>query len=159
MACAPSFFGAGAMLVSAHDGGVNHHVLVVVIAGQEPENPLENAALGPSVEALIDDLPVAKALGQIAPRDAGAKPEENGFDEQAIVRRRAAHMAFTARQNVFDPIPLVVAQCISSHRSAPPRADHSRVRHLLIRESLADPKHKTFCLRFQSVLASTEHRP
>ena len=69
------------MLVSAHDGGVNHHVLVVVIAGQEPENPLENAALGPSVEALIDDLPVAKALGQIAPRDAGAKPEQNGFDE------------------------------------------------------------------------------
>ena len=159
MACAPSFLGAGAMLVSAHDSGVNHHVLVVVVAGQKPENPLENAALGPSVEALIDDLPVAKALGQIAPRNAGAKPEENGFDEQAIVRRHAAHMAFTARQNILDPIPLVVAQCISSHRSAPPRADHSRVRHLLIRESPARPKHKTFCVRFQSVLASTEDRP
>ena len=159
MACAPFFLGAGAMLVSAHDSGVNHHVLVVVVAGQKPENPLENAALGPSVEALIDDLPVAKALGQIAPRNAGAKPEENGFDEQAIVRRRAAHMAFTARQNILDPIPLVVAQCISSHRSAPPRADHSRVRHLLIRESPAHPKHKTFCVRSQSVLASTEDRP
>ncbi len=61
-------------------------------------------------------------------------------------------MAFTARQNVFDPIPLVVAQCISSHRSAPPRADHSRVRLLLIRESLAYPKHQTFCVRFHSVL-------
>ena len=48
--------GAGAMLVSAHDGGVDHHVFVVVIAGQELENPLEHAALGPSVEALIDDL-------------------------------------------------------------------------------------------------------
>jgi hypothetical protein len=35
--------------VSAHDSGVNHHVLVVVVAGQKPENPLENAAgeLGP----------------------------------------------------------------------------------------------------------------
>ena len=159
MACAPSFFGAGAMLMSAHDGGVNHHVFVVVIAGQQLENPLENAALGPSVEALIDDLPVAKALGQIAPRNAGAKPEENGFDEQPIVRRRAAHMAFAARQNVFDPIPLVVAQCISSHRSAPPRADRSRVRHLLIRESLAYPKHKLFRVRFRSVLPSTEDRP
>jgi hypothetical protein len=63
---------------------------VVVIAGQELENPLEDAALGPSVEALIDDLPVAKALGQITPRDAGAKSEENGFDEQAIVGRRTA---------------------------------------------------------------------
>ena len=34
------------------------------------------------------------------------------------------------------------------------RADHSRV----IRESLAYPKYKTFCVRFQSVLASTEDR-
>ena len=82
---------------------------VVVIAGQELENPLENAALGPSVEALIDDLPVAKALGQIAPRDAGAKPEKDSFDEQAIVRRRTAHMAFAAGQNVFDPIVLPFA--------------------------------------------------
>jgi hypothetical protein len=97
MACAPSFFGAGAMLASAHDSGVNHHVLVVVIAGQEPDNPRENAALGPSVEALIDDLPVAKAFGQIAPRDASAKPEENGFDKQTIVRRRASHMDGPAR--------------------------------------------------------------
>ena len=107
--------------MSAHDGGVNHHLLVVVIAGQEPENPLENAALGPSVEVLIDNLPVAKALGRIAPRDAGAKSEENGFDEQAIVRRRAANMALAARQNVLDPILLIVEQPISSHRSAPPK--------------------------------------
>jgi hypothetical protein len=89
------------MLMSAHNGGVDHHVFVVVIAGQELENPLEDAALGPSVEALIDDLPVAKALGQITPRDAGAKSEENGFDEQAIVGRRTAHMAFGARQNLI----------------------------------------------------------
>jgi hypothetical protein len=47
-----TFFGASAMLVRAHDGGVDHHVLVVVIAGQELENPREHAALGPSVEAV-----------------------------------------------------------------------------------------------------------
>src|SRR6516165_11771360 len=111
------------MLVSAHDCGVDHHVFVVVIAGQELENAPENGALGPSVEALIDDLPVAKALGQIPPRDAGAKPEKDSFDEQAIVCRRTAHMAFAAGQNILDSIPLVVAQCITSHRSAPPRAD------------------------------------
>jgi len=70
----------------------------------------------------MDDLPVAKALGQVTPRNAGAKTEENGFDEQAILRRRPAHMAFAPRQNVF---PLVVAQCISPHRSAPPQTDRS----------------------------------
>jgi hypothetical protein len=53
MACAPSFLSAGAMLVSTHDGGVDHHVFVAMIAGQELEDPLENAALGPSVEANI----------------------------------------------------------------------------------------------------------
>ena len=110
MACAPSFLGARAMPMSAHDGGVDHHVLVIVLFGQELENPLENAALGPSVEALVDALPVAEALGQITPRDTGSKPEKNSFDEQPIVRRRAAHMAFAARQNVLDPIPLVIAQ-------------------------------------------------
>ena len=83
-------------------------ILGVVIAGQEPENSLEDAALGPPVEALIDDLPVAKARWQIAPRDAGAKSEENGFDEQPIVRRRAANIALAARQNLLDPIPLIV---------------------------------------------------
>src|ERR1700761_529223 len=102
------------MLVSAHDSGVNHHGLIVVIAGQKPENPLENAALGPSVEALIDDLPVAKALGQIAPGDAGAKSEQNGSNEQPIVRCRAAKMALAPWQNILDPIPLIVAQPISS---------------------------------------------
>ena len=118
MAWAPSFFGPRRYAGERARWWRQYHVFVVVIAGQELEKPLENAALGPSVEALIDDLPIAKALRQIAPRDAGAKPEENGFDEQAIVRRRTAHMAFAARQKVFDPIPLVVAQGISSHRSA-----------------------------------------
>jgi hypothetical protein len=33
------FLSAGAMLVSARDGGVNHHVFVVVIASQELEKP------------------------------------------------------------------------------------------------------------------------
>ena len=88
------FFWPRAMLVSAHDGGVDHHVFVVVIAGQEPENRWKTLLSAHRFEALIDDLPVAKALGQIAPRDAGAKPEENGFDEQTVARRRAADVAF-----------------------------------------------------------------
>ena len=96
------------MLVSVtHDGGVNHYVLVVVIAGQKPENPLENPALSLSVEARIDDLPVAKAFGQIAPRDAGAKSEQNGVDEQPIVRRRAAKYGPSRPGRIsLIPIPL-----------------------------------------------------
>jgi hypothetical protein len=97
------------MLVSAHDGRVDHHVFVVVIAGQQLENALEYSALRPPAKALMDDLPVTKALGQIAPRNAGSIAVQNGFDEQPIVRRSASHMAFSARQKILDPVPLVVA--------------------------------------------------
>jgi hypothetical protein len=51
------------MLVSAHDGGIDHHVLVVVIAGQKLENTIENPTLGPSAETLMDRFPVAETLG------------------------------------------------------------------------------------------------
>lgn len=111
------------MLVSAHDGGVDHHVFVVVITRQHRENTLENPAFRPSIEALIDNLPIAKALRQIAPRDTGSKSEENRFDEQSIIRRSASDMAFAAGQKILDPLPLIVAQPKASHPSAPPQAD------------------------------------
>ena len=69
------------MLVSAHDGGVDHHVFVVVIPRQQLENTLENSALRPSIKTLIDDFPVTKALGQITPRNASSVSVENRFDE------------------------------------------------------------------------------
>jgi hypothetical protein len=49
--------------MSAYNGGVDHHVFVVVIAGQQLENALENPALRPSAETLMDRFPVAEALG------------------------------------------------------------------------------------------------
>src|SRR5215831_14042960 len=105
--------------MSAHDGGVDHHVFVVVITRQQLENTLENAALRPPTEALVDDLPIAKALREIAPRDTSSKSEENRLDEQSVIRRGASHMAFAAGQKILDPIPLIVAQSIASHPSAP----------------------------------------
>jgi hypothetical protein len=100
---------AGAVLMSAHDRGVDHHVFVVVVARQHLENTLENPAPGPSVEALVDDLPISEALRQIAPRDTSPISVQNCIDEQSIVGRGAADMALPSRQKILDPIPLVVA--------------------------------------------------
>jgi len=97
------------MLVSAYDGGVDHHVFVIVIARQQLENALENSAIRPSTKALMDNLPISEALGQIAPRDAGPIAVQNSLDEQPIVRRSAAYMAFATGQKILDPVPLVVA--------------------------------------------------
>src|SRR5271163_1106189 len=62
---------------------------------QQLENTIENPALRPSAETLMDRFPVAKTLRQITPRTPGPKAVENRFDEQSIVLCRAAHMAFT----------------------------------------------------------------
>src|SRR5260221_4142211 len=118
------FSRTGAVLMSTHDGGVDHHVLVVVIAGQQLENTVENPALRPSAETLMDRFPMAETLGQIPPGTSSPKAVENRFDEQSIIFGGAAHVSFTPRQNVLDPLPLVVAQSKTLHRPAPPRADH-----------------------------------
>jgi hypothetical protein len=56
--------------VGAHNGGIDHHVLVVLIARQLLENAFENSTLRPPAEALMDHLPIAEALWQITPRNA-----------------------------------------------------------------------------------------
>ena len=109
--------------MGAHDGGVDHHVFVVVIARQQLENALENAAFRPSAEALVHDLPVTETRRKITPGDSRSVSVKNGFDEQPIVRRIAADMAFTAGQEILDPIPLVVSQSKALHGSALLRAD------------------------------------
>jgi hypothetical protein len=97
------------MLVRADNGGIDHHVFVVVIARQHLENAFENPALGPPVEALVDDLPIPEALRKIAPWDARSISEQNRFHEQPVIRRSATNMTFAARQKILDPIPLIVA--------------------------------------------------
>jgi hypothetical protein len=97
------------MLVSAHNSGIDHHVLVIVITRQLLENTFKNAGLGPSAEALIDDLPITEALGEVTPGKARSKSVQHSFDKQAIIGRGAAHMAFAPGQKILDPLPLVVA--------------------------------------------------
>jgi hypothetical protein len=97
------------MLVSTHNGGVDHHVLVVVITRQFLENTFKNASLSPSAEALVNDLPITEALGQITPRNASSKSIQHRFDKQAIIGRGATDVPFAPREKILDPIPLVVA--------------------------------------------------
>ena len=111
------------MLMSAHDGGVDHHVFVVVIACQQLENALENAARRPSAETLVHDLPVAETRWQVTPGDPCSISVKNRIDEQPVVRRIAADMAFTAGQKILDPLSLVVSQSKALHGSALLEAD------------------------------------
>ena len=109
--------------MSAHNGGVNHHVFVVRIACQRLENSLENAALGPSAKALVHDLPVAETHRQISPGNSRSISVKNRVNEQPVVCRSAADMSFPAGQEILDPLPLVVSQPKALHGPALLEAD------------------------------------
>src|SRR5258706_16359848 len=110
--------------MSTHDGGVDHHVLVVVIAGQQLENTVENPALRPSAETLMDRFPVAETLGQIPPGTSSPKAIENLFDEQSIIFVDSVHVSLTPMHNFLDPLLFFDTNPKIHHRPPPPRAHH-----------------------------------
>jgi hypothetical protein len=111
------------MLMGAHDGRIERHILVVGIFRQNLEDTLENAARTPAPQALVGILPAAEALRKIAPRNARAIAIEHRLDKQAVVRRGSANVAVTTGKKILNPLPLIVSQAIATHRSAPDQAD------------------------------------
>jgi len=107
------------MLMSAHDGAVDHRVLIVGIGCEMLEYPLPDAGLGPTAEPPMHVLPVAEPLRQIAPRYAGSIAKQHRFDEQPVIRRSHPHMTLTPGQQALDTVPLIVAKAVASHWSAP----------------------------------------
>src|ERR1700756_806794 len=93
------------MLVGAHDGAVNHRILVVGVGGQVLEEALPYSFVGPTAEPLVGVLPIAKPLRQVAPRNSGAVTVEHRFDESAIVVGGDADITGFAGQQVLDSLP------------------------------------------------------
>src|SRR5215212_9754618 len=112
----PLFTRSRAVLVGAHDGGVDHRVFVVRVARQVFVNRLPNPALRPPAEPRMDRFWIAKPLGQVPPRNAGPIAIKHGLHEQPVVFRRHADMALPPWQKILDAIPLVVAKGVASHR-------------------------------------------
>ena len=67
----------------------------------------------------MNRLPIAEALRQVAPWDARAIAVNHGIDEPPIVLGGHPDMTRTSRQEILDPIPLVVAKSVTAHLSAP----------------------------------------
>jgi hypothetical protein len=101
-----------------HDGAVDHRIFVVGIGREMLENPPPYAGFGPAAEAPMHVLPIAKTLRQITPGYPSPVAIEYSLDEQAVVGCSYADRPFTPRQQVLDPVPLVVAKSIAAHRSA-----------------------------------------
>src|SRR6516165_5642125 len=87
-------FGASRMLMSPNNRGIQHQNPKVRIL-QLLHDRLEHACFAPAIEALKDAVPVAKTLGQVAPRSARLGDPQDRIDEQAIVLGGRARVAKT----------------------------------------------------------------
>src|SRR5262252_5037939 len=97
-----SFFErAGAVLMSPHDGAVDHRVLVIAIGGQVLKNALPDAGFGPAAEPPVRILPVAETLRQVAPWYSRTVPVQHRLDKPTIVLRGGADISCFPREQVF----------------------------------------------------------
>jgi hypothetical protein len=105
--------------MSSDDGGVDHRVFVGRVVSQRLEKTLPYAALRPPREPRVNVLPIAEALGQIAPRRPRAELPNNRLDEKPIAQLAVAtDVAQPTRQQMLNPRKLVVAQSVALHRKA-----------------------------------------
>src|SRR3954471_2125954 len=84
-------------------------------------NTLSHTPAFPAAEAGLHLDPTAEPLGQIAPGDASPIPVEHGLNKQPVVLGRAPDMPDPPRQQILDPLPLIISHAVASHRSAPHR--------------------------------------
>ncbi|PAK76779.1 hypothetical protein B8X00_13170 [Acetobacter fabarum] len=93
------------MLVSADNRAVDHHVFVVMVSSQMPENPFNHTASTPATQPLVYALPVPKTDSQITLGSACTITIQHGFDKQTVIRSR--------------PTDMTIAQTIPLHLHSP----------------------------------------
>lgn len=65
---------------------------------------------------------IAQALREITPAPARAGHPEKRIEEQAVVRARTALALGPPRDELLDPLPLVVSKRVAIHRRSPKSA-------------------------------------
>src|SRR5438067_894576 len=101
----PAFFrGPGGRLVGADDAAVHQEQVPVDLAVAHPaglevaEDAVPQALAGPVAEAVVDGLPGAEAVGQVAPAAAVGQRPEDAVEHQPVVLPLAAAPAVRGEQ-------------------------------------------------------------
>jgi hypothetical protein len=69
---------------------------------------------GPVGESIVDALPGAEPLGQIAPGQTGLCPMKDGFDEESVAENGPRSLLLS-RKHALQAGPLIVGQCVTMH--------------------------------------------
>lgn len=96
------------MLMRTDDRGIDHRVFVIGVPRQMLENPLPHAVFAPARVARMDHSEISEPLRQITPCDPSAVTIYHRFNKQPVIFGRPSDMARTARQNIRDPLLLVI---------------------------------------------------
>src|SRR5437867_329248 len=97
------------MLMRSNDGRINHGVLIVGICTQVRKDPCPNTGPGPPTPAPMGVFPVAKAFGQVTPRNSGTIPVQHRVDKPTIVRSSDTTTSRATWEEILDAIPLIIA--------------------------------------------------
>jgi hypothetical protein len=82
---------------------------------QPLDNAVEQAAVAHPPEAVVDGLPGAEALGQVAPGGAGVEPPEDAVEHKAVVLPLAARLGRLRGEEGSEQLPLLVGEFVSLH--------------------------------------------
>ena len=73
------------MLMSPHDGAVDHRVFVIAVGCQVLKDALPYPGFGPAAEPSVRIFPVAKTLRQVTPWYSRTVPVQHRLDKATIV--------------------------------------------------------------------------
>lgn len=115
IACSwPTSLGAGAVVVSARDGAVNHRMPIAGIGNQMFEDRFTHSRLGSSAMPAMHVFPVAEPLGQVAPGNVSPAAAKHRLNEESVISS-SPDIVLTRPQQRRRTRPLISAQSAASH--------------------------------------------
>ena len=107
-------FSARRILMSADNGAIDDRPSLIDTDLQlfEDRGPVSGAR--PVCEAVVDRLPRAEPLRQIAPSHAGLGSVKHGLNEQSVAPR-SRRPRLLLREDRLKPTPLIVRETVSVH--------------------------------------------
>src|SRR5579872_6114708 len=105
-------FDVGGMLMNPDRGTVDRLEIPVISLRDRLKEPVPDAKLPPSDEAVVTGRARTIALGDVGPWRAGAQPPENAIEHLPIIRSR--HAARLVRQQRRNDRPLEVSDLVAA---------------------------------------------
>jgi hypothetical protein len=103
------------MLMHTDDRTVEKNFFKICVFGQLGKDPLPDLAAFPPCKPLVDAVPQTELFRQVAPGRSRPCHPQDGVDEQTIVGGGPSAVAWFAREQVLNPIPLIVTQVQAGH--------------------------------------------